>query len=68
MDEAMLGELDWGVCLCEREQRQRAREVTNEVVLEGGSKIKEKELLLVITSDIHPNSEVSSTPRRSSWR
>jgi hypothetical protein len=68
MDEAMLGESNQGTCLHEREHKQRAREVTNEVVSKGGPKIKEEELLLVIISDIHCNNEVSSTPRRSSWR
>ncbi len=68
MDEVMLGEFSQGACVCERKHRQYAREVTNEAIPKGGPKIKEKELLLVTIGDIHPNSEVSPTSRRSSWR
>jgi hypothetical protein len=68
MDEAVLGEFNWGACLREREHKQCARKVINEVVPKGGPKIKEEELLLVIIGDIHPNSEVSPIPRKSSWR
>jgi len=64
----MLGESSRGTHLCEREHRQDIRQKINQIVLDGGPKIKEEELLLVITGDIHPNSEIPLTPRRSSWR
>lgn len=38
-----------------REQIQGLKETTNEVVLKGGLKIKEKESLLVMINDIDPN-------------
>jgi len=68
MDETMLGESSRGARLHEREHKQHIREATNQIVFEGGLKIKEEELLLVTTGDIHPNSEIPLTLRRSSWR
>jgi hypothetical protein len=44
------------------------KEITNEVILEGGLKMKEEEPLPVMISDIDPNNEVLSTPKRNNWK
>jgi len=64
MDEAMLGEPSQGAHLHEREHMQHIREATNQIVFEGGPKIKEEEFLPMTTGDIRPNSEIPLTPRR----
>lgn len=68
MDETLLGKFNQGVRLQEREQRQRLKEIINEVVLEGGLKIKEEEPLPIMISDIDPNNEVLPTPKRNNWK